>query len=43
MQDPDPGRDRSLNPGALLIVLLEGRLGLANASRCKGLVLGMSR
>ncbi len=39
MQSPDPGRDRSLDPGALLIVLLEGRLCLTLARGFQCLVL----
>jgi hypothetical protein len=39
VQSPDPGRDRSLDPSALLIVLLEGRLCLALACGFQCLVL----
>lgn len=38
MQDPDPGRDCALDAGALLILLLEGRLSLTLSGRCKGLM-----
>src|SRR3954452_4539979 len=38
-QSSAPGRNRSLDAGALLVLFGEGRQRLALASRCKGLVL----
>ena len=38
MQDPDAGRNRSLDPGTLSVLLREGRLRLALASRLQRLV-----